>query len=254
MAAALVKVYGIPTFAIKAKTARPITSTFIPLSTPIRISRWMTAPTWFPNSIPHRAAQASEIDRLDRRNDHRCHPLARHGKGRGLQFPVVAVNDAKTKHLFDNRYGTGQSTMDGIIRATDVLVAGAVVVVAGYGWCGRGVAIAGQGFGRTGYCHRSRPHEGLGSGHGRVRRDAHREAAPIGDVFVTLTGDKHVIRREHFAKMKDGAIVANSGHFDVELDLAGLRSYPEAAHHAATSFRNTPEEWRKSVRIWARVA
>jgi adenosylhomocysteinase len=139
-----------------------------------------------------------------------------------LQFPIVAVNDSSTKHMFDNRYGTGQSTLDGIIRATNLLLAGSTVVVAGYGWCGRGVASRARGAGAHVIVTEVDPLPAL-----EARMDGFEvmpmgEAAPLGDLFVTLTGNIHVIRPEHFSKMKDGAIVANSGHFNVELDLDGL--------------------------------
>ncbi len=139
-----------------------------------------------------------------------------------LQFPIVAVNDSDTKHMFDNRYGTGQSTLDGIVRATNLLLAGSTVVVAGYGWCGRGVASRARGAGANVIVTEIDPLPAL-----EARMDGFQvmpmaDAAPLGDLFVTLTGNIHVIRPEHFTKMKDGAIVANSGHFNVELDLEGL--------------------------------
>jgi adenosylhomocysteinase len=139
-----------------------------------------------------------------------------------LQFPIVAVNDSNTKHMFDNRYGTGQSTLDGIVRATNLLLAGSTVVVAGYGWCGRGVASRARGAGAHVIVTEVDPLPAL-----EARMDGFQvmpmaDAAPIGDLFVTLTGNIHVVRPEHFARMKDGAIVANSGHFNVELDLDGL--------------------------------
>ncbi len=139
-----------------------------------------------------------------------------------LQFPIVAVNDSNTKHMFDNRYGTGQSTLDGIVRATNMLVAGSNVVVAGYGWCGRGFAMRARGAGAHVIVTEIDPLPAL-----EARMDGFEvlpmaEAAPIGDLFVTLTGNLRVIRPEHFAVMKDGAIVCNSGHFNVELDLEGL--------------------------------
>jgi adenosylhomocysteinase len=139
-----------------------------------------------------------------------------------LQFPIVAVNDSNTKHMFDNRYGTGQSTLDGIIRATNMLVAGSTMVVAGYGWCGRGFAMRARGAGAHVIVTEIDPLPAL-----EARMDGFEvmpmaEAAPLGDCFVTLTGNVHVIRGEHFAAMKDGAIVCNSGHFNVELDLEAL--------------------------------
>jgi adenosylhomocysteinase len=139
-----------------------------------------------------------------------------------LQFPIIAVNDSNTKHMFDNRYGTGQSTLDGIVRATNLLLAGSTVVVAGYGWCGRGVASRARGAGAHVIVTEVDPLPAL-----EARMDGFQvlpmsDAALVGDLFVTLTGNLHVIRAEHFARMKDGAIVANSGHFNVELDLEGL--------------------------------
>jgi adenosylhomocysteinase len=144
-------------------------------------------------------------------------------KGGVLLYPIIAVNNAQTKHFFDNRYGTGQSTMDGIIRATNHLVAGSVLVVAGYGWCGRGVAMRARGLGGNVIVTEIDPTKALEAVMDGFRVMPMVEAAPLGDVFVTLTGNKHVVRNEHFSRMKDGAIVANSGHFNVELDLEGLK-------------------------------
>ncbi len=140
-----------------------------------------------------------------------------------LRFPLIAVNDAKTKHFFDNRYGTGQSTLDGIIRATNRLIAGSVFVVCGYGWCSRGLAMRASGMGANVIITEVDPLRGLEAVMDGYRVMPLAEAAEIGDFFCTLTGDINVIRREHFRKMKDGAIVSNSGHFNVELDLDGLK-------------------------------
>ncbi|MFH1950142.1 MAG: adenosylhomocysteinase [Pseudomonadota bacterium] len=139
-----------------------------------------------------------------------------------LQFPVISVNDANTKHLFDNRYGTGQSTVDGIIRATNRLLAGAAFVVSGYGWCGRGVAIRAKGHGANVIVCEVDPLRALEAVMDGFQVMPIAQAAPLGDFFCTLTGDINVIRAEHFLVMKDGAIISNSGHFDVELDLKGL--------------------------------
>jgi len=144
-----------------------------------------------------------------------------------LLFPVIAVNDSKTKHLFDNRYGTGQSTLDGILRATNVLLAGSTVVVAGYGWCGRGVARRAQGAGANVIVTEVDPMRALEAVMDGYRVMPMAEAAPIGDIFITVTGDIHVIRAEHFERMKDGAIIANSGHFNVEIDLDALAGMAE---------------------------
>jgi adenosylhomocysteinase len=139
-----------------------------------------------------------------------------------LQFPIIAVNDSNTKHMFDNRYGTGQSTLDGVIRATNLLLAGSTVVVAGYGWCGRGVASRARGAGAHVIVTEVDALPAL-----EARMDGFEvmpmsKAASLGDLFITLTGNLHVIRPEHFGAMKDGAIVCNSGHFNVELDMEGL--------------------------------
>jgi adenosylhomocysteinase len=139
-----------------------------------------------------------------------------------LQFPVISVNDADTKHLFDNRYGTGQSTVDGIIRATNRLLAGSIFVVSGYGWCGRGVASRAKGHGAHVIVCEVDPLRALEAVMDGFQVMPVAQAAPLGDFFCTLTGDINVIRAEHFVTMKDGAIVSNSGHFDVELDLPGL--------------------------------
>jgi adenosylhomocysteinase len=141
-----------------------------------------------------------------------------------LPFPVIAVNDAQTKHFFDNRYGTGQSTIDGIIRATNLLLAGRKVVVCGYGWCGKGVALRARGLGSTVIVTEVDPIRALEAAMDGFLVMPLAEAAPLGDIFITVTGNSGIIRREHFLKMKDGAIVCNSGHFDVELDLPALRS------------------------------
>jgi len=144
-------------------------------------------------------------------------------KDRVLRYPIVAVNEAKTKHLFDNRYGTGQSTLDGILRSTNILLAGSNFVVAGYGWCGRGLAMRARGAGANVIVCEVDPLKALEAVMDGYRAMPMREAAKIGDVFITVTGDKNVIRTEHFAHMKDGAIVGNSGHFNVEIDIPGLR-------------------------------
>jgi adenosylhomocysteinase len=143
---------------------------------------------------------------------------------RKLKIPVVAVNDADTKYLFDNRYGTGQSTVDGILRATNILFAGKNVVIAGYGWCGKGVAMRARGMGAQIIITEVNPIRALEAAMDGFRVMPMSEAARQGDIFVTLTGDTSVLRKEHFAKMKDGAILCNSGHFDVEIDLNALKS------------------------------
>ena len=141
-----------------------------------------------------------------------------------LRFPVVSVNDANTKHLFDNRYGTGQSTVDGIVRATNLLLAGARFVVVGYGWCGRGVAMRARGMGAHVVVTEVEPVRALEAVMDGFEVLPLLEAARVGKIFTTLTGNKHVIGREHFEVMKDGAVVANSGHFNVEIDIPALES------------------------------
>jgi len=139
-----------------------------------------------------------------------------------LQFPIVAINEADTKHLFDNRFGTGQSTLDGVIRATNVLLAGKNLVVCGYGWCGRGVAMRGRGMGASVIVTEVDPTRALEAVMEGYRVMPLSEAARVGDIFITVTGDKNVIDRHHFQVMKDGAIVANSGHFNVEINIPAL--------------------------------
>src|SRR6516165_7783633 len=145
-----------------------------------------------------------------------------------LRFPVIAVNDAQTKHFFDNRYGTGQSTIDGIIRATNVLLAGRKVVVCGYGWCGKGVALRARGLGASVIVTEVDAVRALEAAMDGFTVQQLAEAAPVGDIFITVTGNSGIIRREHFAKMKDGALVCNSGHFDVELELPALKEEASA--------------------------
>jgi adenosylhomocysteinase len=163
----------------------------------------------------------------------RLRAMARDGV---LCYPIVAVNDAMTKYLFDNRYGTGQSTMDGVIRATNILIAGKTVVVAGYGWCSRGIAMRARGLGADVIVTEVQPLRAL-----EAVMDGHRvmpmvEAAPQGDVFITATGDINVIDRQHFEVMKDGAIVANSGHFNVEVNIPALEEMSEGPPRHVRSF------------------
>jgi len=139
-----------------------------------------------------------------------------------LKFPVISINDADTKHLFDNRYGTGQSTIDGILRATNILFAGLRVVVSGYGWCGRGVAMRAKGLGADVIITEVNPTRALEAVMDGYRVMPMPEAARIGDVFITLTGDKSILTSDHFKLMKDNAIICNAGHFNVEIDIPGL--------------------------------
>jgi adenosylhomocysteinase len=157
-----------------------------------------------------------------------------------LQYPIVAVNDADSKHLFDNRYGTGQSTVDGIIRATNRLLAGSNFVVSGYGWCGRGVSRRASGMGAKVIVTEINPLRALEAVMDGYQVMSMEKAAPIGDFFCTLTGDIHVLRKEHFEMMKDGAIVSNSGHFNVEINLDDLREMSSSVR----TMRDFVEEFR----------
>jgi adenosylhomocysteinase len=157
-----------------------------------------------------------------------------------LGYPILAVNEAATKHLFDNRYGTGQSTIDGIIRATNVLLAGKTFVVAGYGWCGRGVASRARGMGAQVIVTEVEPVKALEAVMDGFRVMPMAEAAQVGDIFVTLTGDVNVIDRQHLEAMKDGAILANSGHFDSEINLKALQGISEGKR----AIRDSVDEYR----------
>ena len=157
-----------------------------------------------------------------------------------LTFPAMNVNDADTKHFFDNRYGTGQSTLDGIIRATNVLLAGKTIVVAGYGWCGKGTAMRARGMGANVVVTEIDPIKAIEAAMDGFRVLPMAEAATYGDIFITVTGNKHIIRKEHFEAMKDGAIVCNSGHFDIEIDLKALKDMTKEVKVV----RNFTEEYR----------
>ncbi|HXF82260.1 MAG TPA: adenosylhomocysteinase [bacterium] len=159
----------------------------------------------------------------------RLRAMARDG---ALRYPIVAVNDARTKHLFDNRYGTGQSTIDGLLRATNLLLAGRTVVVCGYGSCGRGVAMRARGMGAQVVVTEVAPLPALEAVMEGYRVMPAAEAAQVGDVFITVTGNRSVLRREHFERMKDGAILANSGHFNVEIDIPALADLATSTREA----------------------
>jgi len=170
-----------------------------------------------------------------------------------LAFPVVAVNDARTKHLFDNRYGTGQSTWDGIMRATNLLVAGKTVVVVGYGWCGRGVAQRARGLGARVIVCEVDPVAAIEALHDGFEVLPSLEAASRGDVFVTATGCARVLTREHFLRMKDGALLANAGHFDVEIDKQDLAALDRQARGGSGAGTGQPDgEAGREVRPWVR--
>ncbi len=222
VAASLVKDYGIPTYAIKGEdnaTYYAHISAAIDHKPQITmddgadlVTQLLTKhPQLVPNVIGGTEETTTGVIRL--------RAMAKDGT---LKYPVIAVNDALTKHLFDNRYGTGQSTIDGIIRATNMLIAGMKVVVAGYGWCGRGVAMRAKGLGADVIVTEINPTRALEAIMDGFRVMPMAEAARIGEIFVTVTGNKSVIAHEHFEKMKDGAVVCNSGHFNVEIDIPAL--------------------------------
>lgn len=167
-----------------------------------------------------------------------------------LPFPTIAVNNAQTKHFFDNRYGTGQSTIDGVIRATNILIAGRNVVVVGYGWCGKGVAMRARGMGANVIVTEINPIKAIEAIMDGFRVMRMSDAAPLGDIFITVTGNRHVIDAQHFEEMKDGAIVCNSGHFDLELNLGALR---ELAAEPPTRLRPFVEEYRLRARKQQRI-
>ncbi len=224
VAASLVKDYEIPVFAIKGEDNKTYYSH---LQSAIEHEPVITMDDGadlvskihsdYPNLVPRVIGSMEETTT----GVIRLRAMERDG---ALKFPVIAVNDAVTKNLFDNRYGTGQSTIDGIIRATDILMAGKNVVVAGYGWCGKGVAMRARGMGANVIVTEVNAVRGLEALMDGYRVMPMKEAAKIGDLFVTLTGDIHVLRKEHFELMKDGAMVANSGHFNVEIDIEALRA------------------------------
>ena len=222
VAAALVQEYGIPTFAIKGEDRDTY---FQHLQSALDNEPNLTMDDGADLVALAHTTRADALDSVIAGTEEtttgviRLDSLARDGK---LRYPIVAVNNADTKHFFDNRYGTGQSTLDGITRATNVLWAGKKVVIAGYGWCGRGVALRARGMGAHTIVTETSPIPAL-----EAAMDGHQvmtmeEAAQIGDIFITLTGGFHAIGRHHIEAMKNGAIVANSGHFNVEIDIEGL--------------------------------
>jgi adenosylhomocysteinase len=240
VAAALVKKHGIPVFAIKGEDNRTYYS-HLKAVLDSRPNITMDDGADLVSELHmKRKAQAAEILGSTEETTTgviRLKSLASQGL---LLFPVVAVNDASTKHFFDNRYGTGQSTIDGIIRGTNRLVAGSTFVVCGYGWCGRGLAMRARGMGANVIVTEVDPLKALEAVMDGYRVMPIAEAAKRGDFFCTVTGDINVIRKEHFRSMKDGAIVSNSGHFNVELDLDGLG----AISKGRKNIRDFVEEYR----------
>ena len=222
VAAALVAEYGVPTFAIKGEDHDTY---YRHLNLAIDHKPNITMDdgadlVWLLHS-KRKAEAANIIGSMEETTTGVIRLRAMEKRGQ-LKFPVVAVNDADCKHLFDNRYGTGQSTLDGIVRATNILLAGKRVVVAGYGMCGRGVSMRARGAGASVIVTEIDPLKAIEATMDGYLVMPMIDAARVGDLFITVTGDINVIRPEHFKVMKDGAIVANSGHFNVELDLPGL--------------------------------
>jgi adenosylhomocysteinase len=222
VAASLVKDYGIPTYAIKGEDNKTY---FKHLNTVLDAQPNITMDDGgdliYALHTKRKEMLAGMIGSSEETTTGVIRLKAMEKEG-ALKLPVIAVNDSDTKHLFDNRYGTGQSTIDGILRATNILLAGKVFVVAGYGWCSRGIAMRAKGMGSNVIVTEVDPIRALEAAMDGYRVMPMKEAAPIGDIFVSATGDKHVISAEVMEVMKDGAIVANSGHFDTEIDMASL--------------------------------
>jgi len=223
VAASLVADWGIPVYAIKGETTETYNRhvrTALDFHPEIIIDDGSDVVATL---IKERADQVKEVIGTTEETTTGIVRLQAMANAGVLTFPSMAVNNAQTKHLFDNRYGTGQSTLDGIIRATNILLAGRTLVVVGYGWCGKGVALRGRGMGANVIVAEIDPIKAIEAVMDGFRVMPIREAAAFGDIFVTVTGNRHVIDTEHFERMKDGAIVCNSGHFDLELNLVGLR-------------------------------
>ncbi len=222
VAASLAKDFDIPTFAIKGENSKTY---FEHLNTVVDYHPQITMDDGA--DLVHmlhtkRKDQLKEIIGSSEETTTGVIRLKAMEKEGALKLPVIAVNDSDTKHLFDNRYGTGQSTIDGIIRATNILLAGKTLTVCGYGWCSRGIAMRAKGMGANVIVTEVDSVKALEAAMDGFRVMPMKEAVKIADIFVSATGDKHVISLEHMKAMKDGAIVANSGHFDVEIDMAGL--------------------------------
>ena len=232
VAAALVHEYGIPTFAIKGEDSETYYSH---INSALDTKPHITMDDGADLVATLHSERTAELDGLVGGTEEtttgviRLRSLAEEGR---LRYPIVAVNDADTKHFFDNRYGTGQSTLDGITRATNILWAGKTVVVAGYGWCGRGVALRARGMGAQTIVTEINPIHALEAamdGHQVMSMD---EAAKVGDIFITLTGGMKAVGRQHIEVMKDGALLANSGHFNVEIDIPALEEMSDAKREA----------------------
>lgn len=223
VAAALVSIYDVPVFAVKGETTDTYNRhvrTALDTRPHIIIDDGSDVVATL---MKERQGQIAEVIGTTEETTTGIVRLRAMEKAGILSFPAIAVNDAQTKHLFDNRYGTGQSTLDGIIRATNVLLAGRTLVVVGYGWCGKGIALRGRGMGANVIVTEIDPIKAVEAVMDGFRVLPMSHAASLGDIFVTVTGNRHVIDREHFVAMKDTAMVCNSGHFDIELNLSALR-------------------------------
>lgn len=228
VAAALVSEYNVPVFAIKGETTERYNQhvrTALDFNPQIIIDDGSDVVATL---LKERKDQVREIIGTTEETTTGIVRLQAMERAGILAFPAMAVNDAQTKHFFDNRYGTGQSTIDGIIRATNILLAGRTVVVVGYGWCGKGVAMRAKGLGANVIVTEINPIKAIEAVMDGFRVMPMASAAPLADIFITVTGNRHVIDEEHFKAMKDGAIVCNSGHFDLELNLVALRALSEA--------------------------
>lgn len=228
VAASLVKDYNIPTFAIKGEDSETY---YKHLNAVLDFHPQITMDDGA--DLVHmlhtkRSSQLKEIIGSSEETTTGVIRLKAMEKEGALKLPVIAVNDSDTKHLFDNRYGTGQSTIDGILRATNILLAGKAFVVCGYGWCGRGIAMRAKGMGSNVIVTEVDPVRSLEAAMDGYRVMGMKDAVGVGDIFVSATGDKHVISLEHIQAMKNGAIIANSGHFDVEIDMDGLEKIKTA--------------------------
>jgi adenosylhomocysteinase len=235
VAASLVKDFAIPTYAIKGEDNK---SYFKHLETVLDYKPQITMDDG--GDLIHllhtkRKEQLKDIIGSSEETTTGVIRLQAMEKEGALQLPVIAVNDSDTKHLFDNRYGTGQSTLDGVIRATNLLIAGKTFVVGGYGWCSRGIAMRAKGLGADVIVTEVDPVRALEAAMDGYRVMKMKDAAKLGDIFVSATGDKHVISKEIMLALKDGAVIANSGHFDVEIDMAALEAMKKSKRRIRTS-------------------
>ena len=240
VAAALVQEYQIPTFAIKGESTETFfkhIETLIAQKPQLTMDDGADLVTTIHKSHPELLPQMIGGTEETTTGVIRLRAMSKDG---ALKMPIVAVNDAKTKNLFDNRYGTGQSTLDGIIRATDILLAGKTLVVAGYGWCGKGLAMRGKGMGSNVIVTEIDPIKAIEAAMDGFMVMTMEQAAKVGDIFCTVTGNMGVIRKEHFEQMKDGAMVCNSGHFDVEIDIPALKAISSGVR---TGVRRSVDEY-----------